>query len=65
MRESTHTGNKGNHQITAEMLRVESFHYLTHMAGQQRHTGTWALLGLVHPSEKAQAPIGLVHPRAQ
>lgn len=58
--ESTHNGN---HQTTAEMQRVELFHYLTDMAGQQRHTGARALLGLVHSSAKAQAPLGLVHPR--
>lgn len=49
--------------------RVGLFHYLSNITGQQRHTGTWAVLGLVLPREEthtgAQDPLGSVHPSTQ
>lgn len=48
--ESTHTGNQGNHQATAETQRAGLFHYLASNTEQQRGTGTQALLGLAYPS---------------
>lgn len=43
----TYTGNQGDQQITADMQRL--VYFIT--PGQQRHTRTQALLGLVHSSE--------------
>lgn len=52
MYELTHIGNQGDQQTTAEMQRVDLYHCPAEDTGQQRHTRTQALLGLVHPSEQ-------------